>query len=112
MMNISGPFLLALQAEYWLNVLLSLVVMIMAVWAFVHAAKSHAQNFVVSGKRTKNFWLGLTGASAAVMLLMIFGAMLPFGMLFQLAAACVCGVYLAGVRPEVSGPKQTGYYGF
>ena len=112
MTNLSGPFSLALYAEFWLNIILSLVVLGMAIWAFVHAAKSHAQNFVVSGKRTKNFWLGLTGGSAAVMVLMVYGAALPFGMILQLAAACVCGVYLAGVRPEVSGPKQTGYYGF
>ncbi len=112
MLDLSGPFRLALYAEFWLNVLLSLVVLAMAVWAFAHAAKSHAQNFVVSGKRTKSFWLGLTGGSAAVMVLMVIGAALPFGMILQLVAACICGVYLAGVRPEVGGPKQTGYYGF
>lgn len=110
--EIPGLLQLILQLERWTFFLLGLVVLALCIWALVHASKSHAQNFVVSGKKTKNFWLALLGGATAVTALVQITPLIPFATLFQVLAACAAGVYLADVKPEVSGPKQTGYYGF
>lgn len=78
---------------------LYLVVFGMSVWALVDAAARPASAFVDAGKRTKNFWLLLTGAATAVS----FIALPPLGRggFLVIVAAIVAGVYLADVRPAV-----------
>lgn len=77
-------------------------VFVLAVWAFVDAATRPATAFVNGGKRTKNFWLALTGAATAIAFVAI-PAPLGFGALSFLAlgSAVAAIVYLVDVRPAV-----------
>ncbi|HSL35330.1 MAG TPA: DUF2516 family protein, partial [Arthrobacter sp.] len=71
-------------------------------------------------KRTKTFWLAVTGGAMAVGLLSLLGGgggglLGPLG-LFGLVAVTAASVYLADVRPAVKdagrgGSRNTGPYG-
>ena len=94
--------LATLQA--WIYFLLFLVVLGMCVVALIDAGRRAPRAFVAAGKRTKAFWLLLLGAATAVALVAIPWP-LGIGQLSFLAlgSAAVAGVYLADVRPKVSG---------
>jgi hypothetical protein len=64
------------------------------------------------GKRTKTFWLAVTGASMAIGALSVLGGgggglIGPFG-LFGLAAVVAASIYLADVRPAVKDAGRGG----
>lgn len=93
-----------------LFLLLALVAFGIEAWALVDAARRPAAAFTYAGKRTKNFWLVLTGAAAAVGFL---GIPPPLGMaivpvFLTLAAVVPAGVYLADVRPAVRNYRRRG----
>ena len=77
-------------------------VFVLAVWATIDAATRPAGAFVSGGKRTKNFWLALTGAATAVAFVAI-PAPLGFGALSfrALGSAVAAIVYLVDVRPAI-----------
>ena len=90
---------------------LDLVVFGLAVWALVDAIARPAGAFVSAGKRTKGFWLAVTGAATAIM----FTVVPPLGSgslsLLALLSAVAAIVYLVDVRPAVrpySGPRRRG----
>ncbi|MFH5821831.1 DUF2516 family protein [Georgenia sp. AZ-5] len=85
--------------QQYVMLALALVLFGIEVWALVDAARRPAAAFVAAGKRTKNFWLVLTGVAAAVGFVGIGGSV---GFL-QFIAVVPAGVYLADVRPAVSG---------
>ncbi|MCS3493632.1 MULTISPECIES: DUF2516 family protein [Micrococcaceae] len=95
--------------EYYMMIALSIVIVALAVWALVDCLRHGADRFAQEGKRTKGFWLGLTVASTAVALLGIFSQG-GIGFL-QLIGACIACVYLADVKPAVSG-KGGGWYNY
>lgn len=97
----SSPWQWAYFTEFLLNQLFALACLILAVVALLKCLPKNAQMFDMRFKRTKNFWLGMTGGACALALLGFLGAG-PFGLLFPVAAACMAGVYLADVDPEVS----------
>lgn len=78
---------------------LYLVVFVLSAWALVDAASRPAAAFVNAGKRTKKFWLLVTGAATAIS----FIALPPLGQggFLVIIAAVAAGVYLADVRPAV-----------
>jgi hypothetical protein len=88
-------------------------------WAVVDCARHRANAFEATGKRTKTFWLALTGGAALVGVISMFGTGGGFfGTLglFGLAAVVAASVYLADVRPAVKdagrgGSRNTGPYG-
>lgn len=90
---------------------LGLATLVMAVWALSDAARRKPAVFDAAGKRTKGFWLGLTGGAAAVGLLGTLspGVLLPF----TLAGLVAASVYLADVKPSIggSGRGSSGPYG-
>ncbi|BCT74936.1 hypothetical protein SCMU_07780 [Sinomonas cyclohexanicum] len=78
-----------------------------AVWAFVDCLIRKGPRFEANSKRTKGFWLALTGGAAFVTLLGLLvptSGLLSFGGygLFNIAAVTAAGVYLADVRPAVA----------
>lgn len=79
-----------------------------SVWAFVDCTVRKGPAFEANLKRTKGFWLGLTGGATLVTLLGLLvpgsGLLLSFGGygLFNIAAVTAAGVYLADVRPAVA----------
>lgn len=91
-----------LELQQLVMFLLGLALFGIEVWALVDAARRPAAAFVSAGKRTKNFWLLLTGIAAAVGFIGI-----PFGGgsvgFLAFIAVVPAGVYLADVRPAVRG---------
>ncbi|MCC3267462.1 DUF2516 family protein [Arthrobacter gengyunqii] len=90
---------------------LGLATLIIALWAFSDALRRKPQMFEAADKRTKGFWLGMTGASTAVG---VFSSLTPGALLpFTLAALVAASVYLADVKPSVSGSGRgsSGPYG-
>ncbi|CAM3065414.1 hypothetical protein BST27_22450 [Mycobacterium intermedium] len=68
-------------------------VLIMAVYAFVHAALQRPDAYTAADKLTKPVWLIiLGGASISALLLSVLGIVI---------AACAAGVYLVDVRPKL-----------
>ena len=84
--------------------LLALVALALEVWAFFDCLRHKANAFEAVSKRTKTFWLAVTGGALAVGVLSLAGGgsglLGPLG-LFGLAAVTAASVYLADVRPAV-----------
>lgn len=103
--------IIAFLFEYFLDLALGVATALIAVWAFLDVVRRKPAEFESSYKRTKGFWLGLTGAAAAVGLLSCLrpGTLLPF----TLAALVAASVYLADVKPAISGSGRgnSGPYG-
>lgn len=85
-------------------ILLRVAAFALEVWALVDAARRPAGAFVSAGKRTKTFWVAITGAAAAIGFVAV-----PLGMI-GLIAVVGAAIYLADVRPAVrqygGGPKR------
>jgi len=84
---------------------LSVVLLGIELWALVDAARRPAGAFTYGGKRTKRFWVLLTAAGALVGFIAIpppLGLGI-FGTFTMFIAVVPAGVYLADVRPAVSG---------
>lgn len=100
--------------------LLALVALALEVWAFFDCLRHKANAFEAVSKRTKTFWLAVTGGAMAVGLLSLLdggggGLLGPLG-LFGLVAVTAASVYLADVRPAVKdagrgGSRNMGPYG-
>ncbi|PRZ18066.1 DUF2516 family protein [Nesterenkonia sandarakina] len=90
-----------LLAEGWMHLAFALVCLGLAIVALVKCIPKNAQRFDIAFKRTKGFWLGMTGGAVVLALLGAAGAG-PFGLIFPVAAACMAMVYLTDVNPEVS----------
>ena len=110
---------LIFYVETGIYFLLALVALALEVWAFFDCLRHKAPVFEAVSKRTKTFWLALTGGALAVGLLSLLGGggglLGPLG-LFGLAAVTAASVYLADVRPAVKdagrgGSRNTGPYG-
>jgi uncharacterized membrane protein len=99
--------------------ILGLVALGLELWAFVDCARHRANAFEATGKRTKTFWLALTGGALLVGIISLFGAgggIISTLGLFGLAAVVAASVYLADVRPAVKdagrgGSRNMGPYG-
>jgi hypothetical protein len=98
--------------------ILALVALGLEVWAVVDCARHKAAAFEATGKRTKTFWLALTGGATLIGVISLFSSGGIFGTLglFGLAAVVAASVYLADVRPAVKdagrgGSRNTGPYG-
>lgn len=102
---------IVLITELWIFRVLAFVALGIELWALADCAKRNAASFEASFKRTKGFWLGVTGGSAAVgALTALVGAFGLFGIL-QLVAVIAACVYLADVKPAVSEVQSGGPYG-
>ena len=99
--------------------ILSLVAVGLELWAFADCARHKANAFEATGKRTKGFWLALTGGAALIGVISLLnsgGGIFGTLGLFGLAAVVAASVYLADVRPAVKdagrgGSRNTGPYG-
>lgn len=69
--------------------------LVVKVWAIADCATRPSDAFPAAGKRTRPFWLALTGAAAVTVLFA------PIG-IFGLAGLVVALVYLLDVRPKVA----------
>jgi hypothetical protein len=88
--------------------LLYILVFLFSAFALIDAARRPAQAFVAAGKRTKGFWLAITGLCTAVSFVAMPPLWAPIGFLVLIAAVGAI-VYLVDVRPALgSGPRRQG----
>ena len=105
--------------ERTIFLILALVAVGLELWALVDCARHRANAFEATGKRTKGFWLALTGGAALIGVISLLSSSSGlFGTLglFGLAAVVAASVYLADVRPAVKdagrgGSRNMGPYG-
>jgi hypothetical protein len=99
--------LIASYVSRWLFVIAGAVVAILCLWALIDCLRRPAERFTAYGKLTKGAWAGILTAATLITLFGVFLA--SASSLFTLAAAVAAGVYLADVRPEVSGKGSSWY---
>lgn len=102
----SQLWIFAILADYYIQLAFIVVCVILAVIALLRCLPKPSDMFFVQGKRTKGFWLGITGAAVALSLIGLFSHLSPpgaFSLLFPVVGACMASVYLADVDPAVSG---------
>ncbi len=85
------------QAVGYVMLVLRVAVLVMAVYAFVHAAMQRSDAYTAVDKLTKPVWLLILGAAVALTSILYF----VFGVLAMAIAACAAGVYLVDVRPKL-----------
>lgn len=86
------------MAEFYLVLILGIAALGMELWALVNCVGHRPDAFDAAGKRTKPFWLIITGLSAAVGVLSVSGGGLGFLQIFAILGA---GIYLADVKPAL-----------
>jgi hypothetical protein len=96
-------------------IILGLVALALELWAFVDCLRHRPTLFVAASKRTKTFWLALTGVALAIGGLTMLTGGGSLGR-FGIAAVTASCVYLADVRPAVreagsGGNRNVGPYG-
>jgi hypothetical protein len=104
--------MLLAQVQHWIVVGLSVVALGVEVYAFVDCLRRRPDAFTAAGKRTKTFWLILTGVSMLVGVL----ALSTVPGLLAIVAIVAAGVYLADVKPALDqvmgqGGSNQGPYG-
>lgn len=76
---------------------LQVALLMMAVYAFVHAALQRADAYTAADKLTKPVWLVILGLAVA-----LTSILYPiFSIMGMVIAACAAGVYLVDVRPKL-----------
>ncbi len=100
------------NAQYVVYLVLSIAALGVELWALVDCVRRRPDAFVAAGKRTKNFWMLVTGVAALVG---FATAASPAALgLLGIAALIGAGVYLADVKPaldQVTGRGSTGRQG-
>lgn len=97
------PFVSSAQSVILL--VLGIAALGLELYAFVDAVRRRPDAFVAAGKRTKNFWMLLTGVALAIGFVTVFSVLNMFGLIAVVAA----GVYIADVKPaldQVTGRGQ------
>lgn len=79
---------------------IGLVAIPVGIYAFIHALMQRSDAFTAADRLTKPAWLGITGASALVLVLFRQGPHWDVA-LFWLAALIAVLVYIVDVRPAV-----------
>ncbi len=107
--------------ESGVYLVLAAVAFALEAWAFFDCLRHKASAFPAVSKRTKMFWLALTGGAFVIGLISLLGQLGGGGGLgtiglFGLAAVTAASVYLADVRPAVKdagsgGSRNAGPYG-
>lgn len=99
---------LAFAISRWLFVVAGVAVAVLSIWALADCLRRPSERFSAFGKLTKGGWAGILTAAT---LITVFGVFIGNGSsLFTLAAAVAAGVYLADVRPLVSGKGGSSWY--
>ena len=90
-MNVIGQF------QTYIAMGLGVAALGLEAWAFVDALRRRPDAFVAADKRTKGFWLAVTGVALAVGFVTFTSIVGMLGLLAVIAA----GVYLADVKPAL-----------
>lgn len=107
MFSTFGTTVTGLQLLLWYALLL--LTLGVEGFALLDVLRRKPELFPAAGKRTKNFWLALTGIALAVSIVTLS----PLGFL-SIIGFVAAAIYLADVRPalrQVSGGGSSGPYG-
>ena len=75
-----------------------LLVLVVSVYALIHAALQRTDAYPAANKMTKNAWLGILGGAV---LLSFITNIIGLGITGVASSAVAAGVYLVDVRPKV-----------
>ncbi|NHA66643.1 DUF2516 family protein [Phycicoccus flavus] len=100
-----------LLVQGWITLLLSIAALGVEAFALVDCLRRRPDAFTAAGKRTKTFWLVVTGV-AVLLGIVAIGSTRLLGVIAIIAA----GVYLADVKPALEqvmgrGSGRSGPYG-
>ncbi|MCS6712158.1 DUF2516 family protein [Brachybacterium sp. EF45031] len=84
-----------------INLLLSLGVVALQVWALIEALRFRADAYPAADRRTKGFWSGLTALALVLGVLSLPVVPVATGGLFLVIGALITGVFLTDVRPAL-----------
>lgn len=96
-----------LSLIFWL---LAIGALALAVWALVHAIRTPARAFAIAGKQTKRLWLIILGFATLFSFAGVVGYITTLS-IFVIASVIASGIYLADVKPAVTGYKSGGNSG-
>lgn len=91
-------------AQSTITLVLGVAAFAMMAWAVIECARTRPDAFAAAGKRTKQFWLILTGVAA----LIGFVSMAAPLNIFNLIAVIAAAVFLTDVRPAVRAVQGRG----
>lgn len=92
------------EAQNLLQTVIGIAIFAMMAWALVDCARTRPDAFPAAGKRTKQFWLLLTGGAALIGFIFMFS---PFN-IFNIIAVVAAAVYHADVKPAVKAVQGQG----
>lgn len=87
--------------QYYVFVILAIVVFVVQAWALVDALRRPASGFTAEGKLTKPIWLLILGVAATLGFLGLPPMMLTSTSFLNLIACVAAIVYLVDVRPKL-----------
>ncbi|GGS88383.1 membrane protein [Planobispora rosea] len=99
-----------LDLIFWV---LAIGAFIMSAWALVHALRTPARSFAVTGKQTKKLWTIILGVATLFAFAAAVGYLSTLS-IFTIASVIASGIYLADVRPavrEIGKGGNSGPYG-
>lgn len=98
------PYTLLLLVTHYTNLALAVAVAALSVYALIEAARASSYAYQSAFKRTKGFWVGVTGACTFFSVLTAWMTWIggANSVILQLVAATAVGVFLADVRPAVA----------
>ena len=94
-----------LQVRGYVLLVIQLLVVLVGVWAVVHAVRQRPDAFTAVDKLTKSKWLGVLVVSVLAVLFLGFDGS---GFLLSLIATTAVFVYQADVRPKVDEIQRGG----
>lgn len=92
------------EAQNLLQTVIGVAVFAMMAWALIDCARTRPDAFPAAGKRSKQFWLLLTGAATLIGFIFLFH---PFN-LINIIAVVAAAVYHADVKPAVKAVQGQG----
>lgn len=95
--NLTYPGLVLNGLQNLIMWAIHIATLVASLWAFIDCARRRPDAFPAIDRKSKNLWLGLTGAAVVVSL----AGFSPLGML-GLASIIVAAVYLLDVRPKIA----------
>jgi hypothetical protein len=84
--------------DVWTEVILNWAAVPVGLFAFVHAGLQRGEAYTAASKRTKPFWMALTGGGTVACALFHF---YDFTLIFWIAGLVAILVYIVDVKPKV-----------
>jgi hypothetical protein len=87
------------RVDEWIEHILNWAAVPVGLFAFIHAALQRGDAYAAANKRTKPFWMALTGAGTVACALFNF---YDFTLIFWIAGLVTVLVYIVDVKPKLA----------